>query len=64
MGKRKGVTSGILRNLEEKLKIVRKTKLYLQKELPRLREKEVVLRQKIGKERKAIALMNRAKKLR
>ena len=53
-----------LRRLEEKLLFVEKSKNYLEKELEKIRGKEADIRSKISKERKAISLVNMAKKLR
>ena len=61
---KKEVVSGRLMHLQENLKVVLKSKDYLERELPRLRDRESSLRDKISKEKKAIALVNRAKRLR
>ena len=61
---RKEAVSNRLRNFQQKLAIVGKSKDYLERELPRLRERKAYLKEKISKEKKAIALVNRAKKLR
>jgi len=61
---KKVVTSNRLLHFMQKLVTIEKSKKYIEKELPRLREKEWNLRDKIKKERKAIALVNRARKLR
>ena len=53
-----------LRRLEGKLAIIEKTENYLENELRKVKDKEAVLREKIRKEKKAISLVNRAKKLR
>ena len=61
---RKEVTSARLENFRARLAMIDKSKKYLEKELPRLRDRESDLRKKISKERKAIYLVNRAKRLR
>ncbi|MEK6842818.1 MAG: hypothetical protein AABX84_03295 [Nanoarchaeota archaeon] len=61
---RKEVNSRRLGNLRARLAITEKSKMYLEKELPKLRDREWKLREKISKEKKAISLVNRAKRLR
>ena len=61
---KKVLTSNRLMHFMQKLSTVQKSKKYIEKELPRLRDKEWSLRDKIKKEKKAIALVNRARKLR
>jgi predicted nucleic acid-binding Zn-ribbon protein len=53
-----------LRKLEEKLSFILKSKCYVENEIKKIREKEKETREKISKEKKAIYLVNRAKKLR
>ena len=61
---KKEVSSARLENFKERLKIIQKSKAYLENELPKIREREERLRKKISKEKKAISLINRAKRLR
>ena len=58
------VNSVRLENFRQALRNVLKSIGYIQKELPRLRESESVLKTKISREKKAISLVNRAKRLR
>ena len=60
----KRMMSSRLKKLLGKLSVIDKTEAYLERELSKLREHERKLRGKIKKERKAIALVNQAKKLR
>ena len=53
-----------LKRLEGNLALVMKSKRYVEGELDRVREKEEILRKKIGRQKKAISLVNKAKKLR
>ena len=53
-----------LRRLEEKLILIQKSKNYVENELEKIRGREAFLRDKISKEKKAISLVNRAKRLR
>lgn len=64
--KKKGIvnTSSRLKHLKAKMDVLTKASTYLSKELSKVREKEAVLRKKISKEKKAISLVNRAKRLR
>ena len=61
---KKELTSARLKNFRQKLVVTEKSKQYLEKELPKIRDKEAVLRKKMSREKKAISLINRAKKLR
>ena len=61
---KKGATSQRLRNFLARLVMIGKSKKYLENELVKVREKEPGLRKKISKERKAVSLINRAKRLR
>ena len=47
---RKEVSSARLENFRARLAMIEKSKRYLEKELPRLRDREADLRQKISKE--------------
>ncbi|MEK6819974.1 MAG: hypothetical protein AABY03_02145 [Nanoarchaeota archaeon] len=58
------VSSVRLENFRQALRNVLKSIGYVQKELPRLRENEFILKKKISREKKAISLVNRAKRLR
>ena len=58
------VNSVRLENFRQALRNVLKSIGYIQKELPRLRENESILKKKISKEKKAISFVNRARKLR
>ena len=53
-----------LKRLETKLLFIEKSKAYLEKELVKIRVKEKIIKEKISKEKKAIALVIKAKKLR
>ena len=53
-----------LKNLQYKLLAIEKSKEYLKRELPRLIEDERNTRDKIKKEKRAIYLVDKAKKLR
>ena len=53
-----------LRRLEAKLSLMNKSEDYVKKELEKIRKKGAILRNKISKEKKAISLVNKAKKLR
>ncbi|MEK9207808.1 MAG: hypothetical protein AAB922_04950 [Patescibacteria group bacterium] len=64
MASKKEVKTVRLRRFEEKLVLIQKSKNYLENELKKIRDKESVLRDKISKEKKAIVLVTRAKKLR
>ena len=64
MKTKKEVKTARLRRLEGKLALIQKTGDYLENELKRIGDKGAVLRDKIRKEKKAIALVNRAKRLR
>lgn len=61
---RKEVESNRLTELREKLSVVEKSKEYIEKELPKLRDSIFGLKDKIRKEKKAISLINRAKRIR
>lgn len=61
---KKEVKSARLRNFEGRYKMLDKSRKYLEKELSKVREKEAVLRKHISKEKRAISLINRAKRLR
>ena len=61
---KKELTSARLKNFRQKLAVTEKSKQYIEKELPKIRDKETVLRKKMSREKKAISLINRAKKLR
>ena len=62
---KKGIKSSRrLQHFMQQLSIVQKSKKYIERELPRLRDREMTLREKISKEKKAITLVNRARKLR
>ena len=56
--------SGRLKKLLENLLIAEKSGRYFEGELSKIREQERRLREKIRKERKAISLINQAKRLR
>ncbi|GAI99280.1 unnamed protein product [marine sediment metagenome] len=58
------VKSNRLKALEKKFAIIEKSKNYLEQELFKIRDIEKKLREKIRKEKKAISLLNMAKKLR
>lgn len=60
----KEVKTTRLKKLEEKLFLILKSKNYVENELKRIRDKEKETREKIRKERKAISLIIKAKKLR
>jgi len=60
----KEVKTTRLKKLEGKLSLILKSKNYIENELRRIRDKEKETREKISKEKKAISLINRAKKLR
>ena len=64
MKTKKEIKTVRLRRLEGKLALIQKTENYLGNELKKIRDKESILRNKISKEKKAIALVNRAKRLR
>jgi len=53
-----------LRRFEYKLSLIQKSRTYVENELKKIREKEAFIRGKIRKEKKAITLVNRAKRLR
>lgn len=53
-----------LKKLEENLKVTKKSREYLETELFKIKEREVRINEKIGKEKQAMALTNKAKKLR
>lgn len=53
-----------LKRLEQKLLLILKSKDYVENELKKIRQKEMDVRGKIRKEKKAISFVNRAKKLR
>ena len=53
-----------LRRLEGRLVLLLKSRNYLESELEKIRKKESYIRNKISKEKKAISLINRAKRLR
>ena len=53
-----------LKRLENKLAFLQKSKKYVDSELDRIRKREKDLSKKISKEKKAISLVNKAKKLR
>ncbi|MBI2043606.1 hypothetical protein HYT25_04425 [Candidatus Pacearchaeota archaeon] len=61
---KKELTSARLKNFKRKLTVTEKSKQYIEKELPKIRNKEAELRKKMSREKKAISLINRAKKLR
>ncbi len=64
MASKKEVKTVRLKRLEGKLAVIEKSEEYLRNELSRLNSKERVIRDKISKEKKAIALVNRARRLR
>ena len=64
MAQKKEVKTVRLRRFEYKLSLIQKSRVYVENELKKIREKETFTRGKIRKEKKAIALVNRAKKLR
>ena len=53
-----------LKRLEGKLAIVIKSKNYAENELKKIQGIEQIIKEKIRKEKKAISLVNRAKRLR
>jgi len=53
-----------LEKLEKKLVIIEKSKNYLEKELSKVKTEEAELKGKIRKEREAVSLTNKAKRLR
>ena len=61
---KKDLTSARLKNFKKKLVVTEKSKKYIEKELPKIRDKEAELRKRMSNEKKAISLINRAKKLR
>jgi predicted nucleic acid-binding Zn-ribbon protein len=61
---KKEVKTVRLRRLEQNLALIQKSENYLEDELRKIREKEAYIRDKISKEKKAISLISRAKKLR
>jgi predicted nucleic acid-binding Zn-ribbon protein len=61
---KKGKKSTRLKNLEGKLKIIEKSKHYLEKELLNITGKKRKLEEKIRKEKEAIAFSEKARKLR
>jgi len=60
----KEVKTTRLKEFEKKLLIIKKTKAYLEKEIFKIRDKETKMKEKIIKEKQAISLVNKAKKLR
>ena len=64
MKTKKEIKTVRLRRLEGKLALIQKSGDYLENELKKIRDKESILRDKIRKEKKAIALVTRAKRLR
>jgi len=56
--------SNRLKRLEGKLSVTQKSKEYLERELSTIKGKEEKLKDKIRKEKQAISLIDRAKKLR
>jgi sugar diacid utilization regulator len=64
MKAKKEVKTARLKSFEGKLALIMKFKNYLENELERIRNRESFIRGKISKEKKAISLVNRAKKLR
>ncbi len=60
----KEVKTTRLKEFEKKLLIIKKTKAYLEKEILKIRDKETKMKEKIMKEKQAISLVNKAKKLR
>ena len=53
-----------LKRLEGKLILILKSKRYLESELEKIRNKENYVKNNINKEKKAISLINKAKRLR
>lgn len=64
MGQKKEIKTIRLKRLEGKLAIIIKSRNYVENELKRVRNEENYIKEKIRKEKKAIMLVNRAKKLR
>ncbi len=64
MEKNKEVKSSYLKRLEKKLIGIEKSENYLMEEISKIRQKKAKLKEKIKKEKRAISLMNRAKKIR
>lgn len=62
--KKKEVKSSRLKKLEKDFSIIEKSKNYLEKELSKIKNKEGQLKEKIRKEKQAIFLTEKAKKLR
>ena len=58
------INSVRLENFKQRLRNILKSKEYIERELPKLRDRETKLREKISKEKEAISLVNRAKRLR
>lgn len=58
------VKTARLKSFEGKLILLLKSKNYLENELEKVRNKESYIRNKISKEKKAISLINKARKLR
>ncbi len=64
MKKEEVIKSSRLEKLKKKLAIIEKSKDYLQTELSKIRAEETELKGKIRKEKEAVTLTNRAKRLR
>ena len=64
MKKEEVIKTSCLKKLEKKLAIIEKSKDYLATELSKIRAEETELKGKIRKEKEAVSLMNKAKRLR
>jgi hypothetical protein len=64
MKKERVVKTSRLKDLENKIGIIEKSKDYLMKELSKIRVRETELKERLRKEKQAVSLMNKAKKLR
>jgi hypothetical protein len=53
-----------LEKLEKKLGVIEKSKNYLETELSKIKAQEAELKEKTRKEKQALSLMNKAKRLR
>lgn len=63
-GKEMSLKSRRLVTFEKNLSVIDRYRIYLERELSKVRLKESKVREKISKEKQAINLLNRAKKLR
>lgn len=61
---KKEVKTRRLKSFEKQLSVTLKSKEYLEKELEKIKKKEIAQRKKIAKEKQAITLSLRAKRLR